>query len=397
MRFVVLGVAIATASACANEAELTQPSRPLAHHRSNVRYRVDILPASGSGPEQGGGINNQGSVAGWSLQPDGSRQATLWRNGTATPLGAVLGGLHSAVQWPGLNDAGMIVGISRTGTADSLGESWSCSAFMPGAGMTCVGFAWERGVMTPLPTLGGTNGFAAGVNNRGQVVGWAETPVHDPTCTPGTTQVLQFRAVLWEPRRHRTRELKPYPGDSTSAATAINDRGQVVGISGDCDQAVGRGSAKRAVIWEHGRVTALPDLGGPFWHTPMAINGRGDVVGFSNPPNGNVEGDSLRAFLWTRSRGIRDLGRLDGDANSQALDINARGQVVGASCVATCRAFLWEDGSLHKLQDLVDPAFPHTLWSARGINDRGQITGRLIESGTNRRLAYIATPIGDRR
>ena len=100
--------------------------------------------------------------------------------------------------------------------------------------------------MQALPTLGGINGYAAGVNDRGQVVGWAETPVHDPTCS--APQVLQFRAVLWEPRRHRKRELRPFPGDSTSAATAINNRGQAVGISGECDVAVGRFSARRAVL-----------------------------------------------------------------------------------------------------------------------------------------------------
>ena len=38
------------------------------------------------------------------------------------------------------------------------------------------------GVMTGLPTLGGDNGFATGVNDRGQIVGWAEDNTHDPTC-----------------------------------------------------------------------------------------------------------------------------------------------------------------------------------------------------------------------
>ena len=45
-------------------------------------------------------------------------------------------------------------------------------------------------------------------------------------------------------------------------ATAINDRGQVVGISGTCDQAVGRFTAAHAVIWEEGGVRDIGDLGG---------------------------------------------------------------------------------------------------------------------------------------
>ena len=46
-------------------------------------------------------------------------------------------------------------------------------------GKRCLGFRWEDGVMTRLPTLGGTHGFATGTNNLGQTVGWAENNVHD--------------------------------------------------------------------------------------------------------------------------------------------------------------------------------------------------------------------------
>jgi uncharacterized membrane protein len=92
--------------------------------------------------------------------------------------------------------------------------------------------------MTPLPPFaGGYNSYATGANNRGQVVGWAENGVHDSTCNTAF-QILQFRAALWEPNGEM-RELPPLPGDSTSAATAINDKGQVVGISGACGIAVG--------------------------------------------------------------------------------------------------------------------------------------------------------------
>jgi len=263
----------------------------------------------------------------------------------------------------GLNKSnnGVVVGISQTSTPDPLNESWSCSAFIAANGKTCLGFVWEAGVMTPLPTLGGSNGFAAGVNSQGQVVGWAETLVHDPTCN--LPQVLQFRAVVWEPKNGSVEQLHPLNGDSTSAATAINESGQVVGISGDCDVAVGRFSAKHSVLWDHGAVTNLPTLGGTGWHTPMAINDRGDVVGFSNPPDGDLDADSVRAFLWTRKDGIKDLGKIPGDAFSQALSINARGQVVGVSCGAVCRAVLWEDGKLIILKSLAGPGFSDDLWS----------------------------------
>ena len=138
--------------------------------------------------------------------------------------------------WPVKSNIGVIAGIAQTATPDPLGESWSCSAFFPGAtatGPTCLGFVWKSGVMRALPTLGGNNGFATGANDQGQVVGWAENTVHDPTCV--RPQVLQFRAVVWGPGTNQIRQLPPLPGDTSGAATAINDRGRIVGISGTCD------------------------------------------------------------------------------------------------------------------------------------------------------------------
>jgi probable HAF family extracellular repeat protein len=249
--------------------------------------------------------------------------------------------------------------------------------------------------MKRLPTLGGNNGFATDVNDRGQVVGWAETRVHDPTCN--APQVLQFRAVVWELGTGRTgvktTELRPLRGDSTSAATAINDRGQAVGISGECDVAVGRFSARHAVIWENGTPKDIGNLGGVSWHTPMAINQRGDVVGFSNPP-GDEDGSFFpRAFLWTRERGIADLGLLRGDDFSQAFAVNDRRQVVGRSCGATgCRAVIWQHGAVTDLNLLVGPAFPDLLTAARDVKDDGTITGNLVEEGTGKTLVFVATP-----
>lgn len=396
MRWLSLVLMAAVIGGCADDRSASSPTA-LHPELANVattppQYTVARLPTL-FGRSQGGGINNDGVVAGFSGLPDGTRHAALWVNGAITDLGSLGGsqpGLHSNPQWPGINSSGLVVGISHTPALDTLGETWSCAAFMAANGHVCLGFQWQGGIMTALNHLGGENSFAAGVNAKSQVVGWAETAVHDPTCN--APQVLQFRAVMWSAGGSQVQQLGPLPGDSTSAATAINNRGQVVGISGECDVAVGRRSATHAVLWDNGTVTDIGNLGGNFWHTPMAINDRGDVVGFSNPPDGDIDADSVRAFAWTRSGGIKDLGKLAGDAFSQALGINSRGQVVGVSCADLCQAILWQDGKMYKLKDLV-PGFGDLLWSARSINDAGQITGRMIDAGTGKWYAYVATPV----
>src|SRR5262249_33817012 len=146
------------------------------------------------------------------------------------------------------------------------------------SGFTCLGFKWENGRMRALrPLPGGNNSFATGADNRGRVVGWAENDVRDSTCVG--TQVLQFRPVIWGPDTNQIQKLPLIPGDTSGAATAINDRGQIVGISGICDQAVGRRTARHAVLWDEGKVVDIGNLGAELWNTPMSINQRGDVVG----------------------------------------------------------------------------------------------------------------------
>lgn len=398
MRQLAFAVLVVGVAACSDDARVTEPTHLLAKRSRFPTYEIQTIDASlGGSAGAAAAINNRAWLAGFSfVEGDTAMHSALWRDGQIVDLGT-LGGPNSAVLWPGLNNNGMVVGISQTSIPDTLGEEWSCNAFLPSSDGTCVGFAWFDGVMHPLPTLGGDHGFATAVNNRGQVVGWAETTVRDNTCD-APTQVLQFRAVMWEPRKGTMKELPPLPGDSTSAATAINERGVVAGISGECDVAVGRFSAQHAVIWENGRVRRIGDLGGVSWHTPMAINERGDVVGFSNPPGDEDGSFNARAFLWTRDGRTRDLGTLPGDTSSQALGINAKRQIVGVSSNASGqnRPFLWYDGEMVHLNDLVDESFPDSLIIAEHINDAGQITGRLRQASTGRVLPFIATPKGGR-
>lgn len=398
MRRIATVIGMMTLVGCATEVPTGQTSAPKAHSADRqgpaTLYTVIALPSLG-GTSRGNAINESGTIAGYSNLPGGVRHAALWENAAVTDLGT-LGGPNSSVTWPGLTNKGSIAGIAETAAIDPNAENWSCAAFFPSVTHhVCRGFVRVRGVMHELLPLSGTHSFATSVNSRGDVVGWSETAVHDPTCV--APQVLQFRATLWEARSLKAVELSPLPGDSTSAATGINERGQVIGISGDCGTAVGAFSARHAVLWDHGTITNLGNFGGSAWNTPMAINESGDVVGFSDLP-GDGDGTSREhAFLWTRKNGMRDLGTLPGDVTSEALGINARGQVVGSSCgEVTCRAFLWENGSMTDLASIATLALHDVLSSAQDINNGGQITGRIFQASRGRRLAFIATPTSGR-
>ena len=367
------------------------------------QYQVSTLPDFGGTSSGGNSINDQSWVAGYSRFPNRNRHATLWRNGSLTDL-FTLGGPNSSVTWNVKNTAGIIVGISQTADPQLLGESWSSAAFYStpnNVGYINLGFVWQNGQMRGLPNFpGGNNGFATGANNLGQVVGWAENGVHDPTCC--CTQVLQFLPAVWTlGQPDQIQDLPLITGDSSGAATAINDNGQMVGISGICDQAVGRHTAKHAVLWENGTVTDIyPNAPAPWWNTPTAINQRGDVVGFAGDP-AFVEGDILHAFIWTKDNGIKVLkplrGRVPEHVDSEAYGINEARQVVGVSCDADlvdCRAVIWDHGNTPTdLNDLKAPGYSAKLTSAKDINNKGEITGRATDPNTGVLTAYFALPI----
>jgi probable HAF family extracellular repeat protein len=366
-----------------------------ASQRTMPNYDVQELGSLGGTFSAGASINNIGWVAGNSAVASGDLHAALWRFGSITDLGTFGGpGTNSAVLWPVKNELGAISGIAETDELNPLNEIWSCGFFFTQSRHNCAGFVWENGSKRALPTLGGYNSFATGTNNRRQTVGWAETTVHDSSCV--APQVLQFLAVIWGPGEDDVQALPPLPGDHASSATAINDDGQVVGISGDCDRAFGRFSAKHSVLWENGVPIDIGDLGGVAWNTPMAMNRKGDIVGFANRSAADGGAFRPRAFLSTKPGRIVDLGALGDDPYSQALGINEDRQVVGVSYsegFATCRAFLWEHGVMTDLSDLA-PDYSGRLCSANDIDDLGRITGEAVQRATGRSVAFLATPQG---
>ena len=367
---------------------------------AQTRYRVVDLSTLGGTAGAGNSINNRGWLTGnANLQGDLVTNAALWVNGSQPIKLGTLGGPNSAVAWPVKNDNGVIAGISETAEINPLGERFSCPGFFgtPLTGHSCQGFRWQDGAMTRLPTLGGYDSYATGANNRGEIVGWAENTVHDSTCNT-KRQVLQFRAVIWDPDG-QIEELLPFSDDSTSAATAINDEGQVVGISGKCYNAVGSFSAKHALIWENGVPRDIGNFGGIAWNTPTAINNQGVVAGFSDFAGDDNGVPNFHAFLWPGSGPLQDLGTLGSDPYSAAFGLNDKGQVVGQSYDANfnSRAFLYENGAMKDLNALALPDSPFLIY-ANDINDHGEIAGQACypdQCATGETFAFLAIPVPD--
>jgi probable HAF family extracellular repeat protein len=233
--------------------------------------------------------------------------------------------------------------------------------------------------MTPMPTLGGNNSLAYQVNNRGQVVGVAETPATDPTCPAA---YLQAKPVIWQDGS--LQELPLIPGDTDGFGYGINDRGQIVGATGACNQLVPFTSS-HAVLWPNGPngdVIDLGNLGGTILNIAFYINNRGQIVGQSAlPGSANCTPTSppqdcpFHAFLWQNGV-MTDMGVLPGDVQSWANNINSKGQAVGTSFPETgSRAFIWQDGVMTDLNSLIPADSNFFLAEAFGINERGEIAG----------------------
>ena len=332
-------------------------------------------------------VNNVGRVVGSALTSDGLQHAARWSQGTAMDLGT-LGGLNS--QASGRAENPDLAILSDTRDNDPLGEDF-CALH---SGQICRAALWHDGVLTELPTLGGINSAALEINGRGEIVGAAEDGTLDATCV--APQRSHFQAVVWG-ANGEIHKLPPLPGDEVGLALKNNDRGQVVGTSGMCSNTIFAGFAlgPHAVLWDHGSPINLGNLGAPENVNVAAdINNSGTVVGGASFPDG-----STHPFMWTKATGIRDLGLMSADpadAANTPFSINDRGQMVGGSCdvtLATCRAYIWQDGVMTDLNDLVPADAPLYLISPFGINSDGTITGLAIVKSTGEAHAFLAVPV----
>jgi probable HAF family extracellular repeat protein len=294
-----------------------------------------------------------------------------------------LGGPNSWMNWGEINDFGQVVGDSETAVPDPNGED-ICGF---GTHLTCRPFLWEFFHMSALPTLGGNNGEASAINNRGQIVGMAENGEVDSTCPSGTTNNRVQLPVLWE--HGKAQALPTVDGDPDGFAFWINDHGQAVGFSGTC------GAVLHGVSWENGTASPLPDLGngGEAWGN----NNLGQIVGTV----GSADGQTQTGALWQNGTLTAVLGLLPGDIGGIAFGNNDRGQIVGGNWDSSfnwSHAFLWQNGVMIDLNTLFPASSNLFATFAAKINERGQIGGMaIVLSGPDQGQihAFLATPVNE--
>ncbi|MFY9937864.1 MAG: hypothetical protein WAK33_13370 [Silvibacterium sp.] len=345
------------------------------------------------------GLNNQGwteNMDGFVNPPETSTSTTVARGRAVIGIYGFnidLGTLgkpdaNSWINWGGINDRGQAVGMSETAEPDPNGED-ICGF---GTHLTCVPFFWRDFHMSALPTLGGNNGEASAINNRGEVVGFAEDGAVDSTCPAGTTNNRIALPALW--KRGNAEALPLVGNDSDGFAYGINDQGDAVGYSGNCT------TATHAVMWKDKTAFVLQDLGGAGSNFAYAMNNRGQIAG----QVGTGDGVPFYAAVWQDgARGaVTSLGTLPGDFSSFATGINNRGQVVGNDFDSTfnwAHGFIWHDGVMTDLNTLIPADSNLFIISASNINDRGQISGMAtVQTGPHASEihAYLLTPVDGR-
>lgn len=278
-------------------------------------------------------INNAGHVAFWTQAADGTVHAAVWADGKITDLGVPPGYKSSICRYIGPDDA--VAGWVTT------------SRNLVDSGATVHAAIFKGGKVTDLGTLGGKTAQAHAVGSKGEVVGVSLLP-------GGKNR----HAFLY--RDGKMQDLSTLPGGEFSAAYGINAHGDIAGVAS-------KGGQNHAVVWRNGKIEDLGTFPDGTRSSAVGINNAGTAVGFGETDDG------VHAFKSDGAK-LLDLGVLGGDPTS-ARSINAQGDIVGLSAVSSIQthAFLWRNGVMSDLTDLIPRELAWRLREADGINDRGQI------------------------
>lgn len=338
----------------------------------NQEYDVIDLGTLGGTNVAATGINDAGQVVGWSQISTGHTQAFVWANRTLTGLGFLPGGTSSVAN--AINNHGEIAG-----TANVSGTNYHA-------------FLYRTNTLVDMGTWGGPHSQALGINDNTEVTGWSFP-------APGSN--FYFGPYLW--RSNQFIGITPYHNKETAGGLGINSNGYIAGYT---VLDIPHSNRTWPMIWwdantngrhDQGEMKVLGTLGGQ-WGIAQAINASGQVVGWAS--TNYASSWPRHAFLVTPSNGVwnlpsysnvdptntlmRDLGALESPTNNSfANALNDHGWVVGTSTSSsqTNQAFLWRDGIMTNLNDLIAANSGWVLTNATGINNQNEICGTGLYEG----------------
>jgi probable HAF family extracellular repeat protein len=193
--------------------------------------------------------------------------AVNWENGQIINLGT-LGGNWSYAN--ALNDSGEVVGFALNTTPDSFNLGNFCENGPFPTQMHAT--VWTHHVLQDLGTLGGPDSCGLWINQKGQAAGHSFT---NSTPNPATG-IPTLDPLLWDPNQGKMIDLGTL-GGVEGVANGINDRGQVVGSSD-----VARDASFHAYLWtKPGPMQDLGTFGGNF-ASAVWLNNAGQVVGWAS-------------------------------------------------------------------------------------------------------------------
>ena len=279
------------------------------------------------------------------------------------------------------NAATKVKSLLDSSYAHSINESGQVVGYTNGSQYSRA-FLYDENAATKtrdLGTLGGNTSQAFAINDSGKVVGTSDN---------GTSGYL--RPFLYDENAATKMKDLGTLGGNYGFARDINNSDQIVG------SAVTTDGPERAFLYDENTATKMKDLGtlgGGNYSWATGINDSGQVVGHSYTSGGGVFG--IHAFLYDENATtkMKDLGTLWGGNYSYAYGINSSGQVVGYSYTsgnASKRAFLYKDGQITDLNELIPADSGWVLHNAYEINDYGQIVGVGEKNGYER--AFLLTP-----
>jgi uncharacterized repeat protein (TIGR01451 family) len=310
-------------------------------------YTITDLGTLGGDGSTAHGINTAGDVAGTSNTSSGAYSAFRWKGGIMTSIGT-LGGFGSE-GWD-ISDSGWVAGTGQT----------SATWFQA--------FWWAGTDPHPIGTLGGHWSEAYAINDANQIVGRSENATG------------QVEAFSWAPGTTMVGLGSLGPG-TFSDAYGINDAGVIVGESGTA------AGGTHAFSYADGVMT---DLGTPSPNFSASwardINDGGTIVGGVQVTNSYA----LHPFVRSPVGAWDVITEVDGYADA----VNAAGTVVGTYFTpAGESAFIYENGVLTDLNQLLPSGSGWNLAAAFDINDRGQIVGEGMHNGEPRAFRLDPTRI----